>query len=190
MTLLVRTPHAHQKDHHLQANVTDELLQQIIQKEKLTPLDAQKQLVNKANDIILLAKSVDNIECLQTASRHLTSAISIIKSQQKSVPIPETLKCRKRPASNSCMDKQLRFYSTKKRRSTNSISIAKPSVEKSNHAKDTLVETDVTICSVCLKEEDTELTDTVEWLKCNHCDVWLHVSCILQQILQQLCMSH
>ena len=54
----------------MQTNVTDELLQQlIIQKEKLTPLDAQKQLVNKANDIILLAKSVDNTECLQTSDQ-------------------------------------------------------------------------------------------------------------------------
>ena len=161
----------------MQADVSDRHLQSIVQKEK----NAHKLLVNRANEVILLAKSVDNVQSLQTAARHLTSAISVLKSQQKRNPIPETFECRKRPAPNSCMDKHLRFYSTKKKRKTSvsSVSISKPTVEQSNHAKDTLDDTDIILCSVCLKEDDNELTDNVEWMKCDYCNVWLHMSCAI-----------
>jgi len=61
------------------SQVSDASLQHIPQKTSST-IDIQRQLVvSKANEVLVLAKSIESAEGLQTASRHLSSAISILK---------------------------------------------------------------------------------------------------------------
>ena len=91
--------------------VSDESLNHILHKTPST--DIQRQLVvSKANEVLVLAKSIHSVDGLQTASRHLSSAISILKALRPEVP-QQALPCRKRPAPNARMEIQVRYHSTK-----------------------------------------------------------------------------
>ena len=116
----------------------------------------------------------NNIEALQESATHLRAAIAIIKAIQiydktatKSVLLPK-----KRYAPNSNMEKQLRFYSTKKRRVTTSR-WAKPNEEDISNCKATLMNSSgITVCGVCFMEEDNMYTEVIDWLQCEKCSIW------------------
>lgn len=162
------------------SQVSDASLQHILQKTSST-IDIQRQLVvSKANEVLVLAKSIESAEGLQTASRHLSSAISILKTLGPEVP-KQVLPCRKRPAPNARMETQVRYHSTKRKR-TKSSSLTKPSTAQTIQAKEILEGVDVRLCSVCLREDDEEHTEEVEWLQCTRCNVWVHTSCIASSL--------
>ena len=145
------------------SQVSDESLKHILQKAPST-LDIQWQLVvSKAHEVLVLAKSIDSAEGLQAASQHLTSAISIMKAPESQMP-QQVLPCQKRPAPNARLEPQVRYHSTKKKREKLK-SLSKPSTAQTIQAKEMLESGDVRLCSVCLKEDDEEQTEEVEWHK-------------------------
>ena len=132
--------------------VSDESLNNILHKTPST-IDIQRQLVvSKANEVLVLAKSIHSVDGLQTASRHLSSAISILKALRSEVP-QQALSCRKRPAPNARMEIQMRYHSNKNK-TAKSSSLTKPSTAQTLQAKEILEGVDIRLCSVCLKEND------------------------------------
>ena len=60
------------------------------------------------------------------------------------------------------MEKQLRFYSTKKRRVTTSR-WAKPNEEDISNSKATLMNSSgITVCGICFMEEDSMYTEVID----------------------------
>ena len=156
--------------------MSDESLNNILHKTPST-IDIQRQLVvSKANEVLVLAKSIHSVDGLQTASRHLGSAISILKALRSEVP-QQALSCRKRPAPNARMEIQMRYHSTKNKRAKSS-SLTKPSTAQTLQAKEILEGVDIRLCSVCLRENDEEQTEDIEWLQCTRCNVWVQMSCV------------
>ena len=62
------------------------------------------------------------------------------------------------------MTTQLRNHSTKRRKKKANSSLAKPSLDEEILARSELDEEDITLCSVCLKEDDSADMDDVEWI--------------------------
>ena len=161
--------------------VSGESLNNILHKTPST-IDIQRQLVvSKANEVLVLAKSIHSVDGLQTASRHLSSAISILKALRSEVP-QQALSCQKRPAPNARMEiHEMRYHSTKNKRAKSS-SLTKPSTAQTLQAKEILEGVDIRLCSVCLRENDEEQTEDIEWLQCTRCNVWVHICLVSLQL--------
>ena len=81
------------------------------------------------------------------------------------------------------MEKQLGFYSTKKRRVTTSR-WAKPNEKDISNSKATLI----TVCGICFMEEDNMYTEVIDWLQCEMCSIWVHKQCVkASMLLNSLC---
>ena len=48
--------------------------------------------------------------------------------------------------------------------------------------KKTLIESTVTVCGICLQEEDRSDDTTVEWIECTKCGIWIHTYCCKTKI--------
>ena len=84
---------------------------------------------------------------------------------------------------SQCQQRQtIEFNSTRKKRSTQKKSIAKPSHEDYIKAKKKLIASTVTICGICLQEEDRSDDTTVEWIECTKCGILVHTNCCKTKI--------
>lgn len=127
-----------------------------------------------------------NKDVLSTVQSHLQSATFVIKAKNQEEPSGEqphvelnqaSFTTSLTPAPNSNHQKQLRFFSTKKKIHHNNKRWAKPTPIKEAKANKKLATTPVKVCSVCWKEDDHETEDEVSWIQCNSCQVWIHISC-------------
>lgn len=158
------------------SRVPDEL--NLIVDTQVATLQSQQQLVvSRAAQVAELARSTSDLEALKTAAQHLNGVINMMKAVQKIVP-SQSLPCRKRPAPNSNMETQMRYHPTRNKRAKSNISLAKPTVEQAAQARETLEAVDVALCSVCLREDDGGKTETVDWVECTMCGLWVHKSCV------------
>ena len=110
-----------------------------------------------------------NTEVLSMAKKHLITAVSTVKASHL---YPKqfgtlTIPIRKRPAPNANHQKQIRFYSTKKKRVTKGR-CGKPTVIEKESSKLMLSSVEAQVCGVCCTEEDrfSASTNYVEWLQC------------------------
>ena len=121
-----------------------------------------------------------NAEVLSTAKKHLSAAVCTVKASHlypKQFGI-STIPIRKRPAPNANHEKQIRFYSTKKKRVTKER-CAKPTLVEKESSKVILNNVETQVCGVCCREEDTfnAGVDYVDWLQCGICAIWIHSKC-------------
>ena len=70
----------------------------------------------------------------------------------------------------------------KKKRSSQSQSIKKPGQVNFLNARQLLKSSTVNVCGICFQKDDNpqdlgQTTNTVEWIECNKCGVWVHESC-------------
>ena len=112
------------------------------------------------------------------SNNHIGNAVSVLKILQGNPSISQ-LPVQKRPASDALTEKQS-FYSTKQKRVATKT-IAKPSSEEVTRSKEVLTSVDITLCAICLKEDDSGHLDNIDWMQCSKCERWFHSSC-LQQI--------
>ena len=132
-----------------------------------------------------VSANCNNIEALQGSVTHIRAAIAIIKAIQihDKTATKSVLLQKKRYATNSNMEKQLRFYSTKKRRVTTSR-WAKPNEEDISNSKATLMNSSgITVCGICFMEEDNMYTEVIDWLQCEKCSIWVHKQCVKAPML-------
>ena len=133
-------------------------------------------------DINTKLTSCNNEDCLHNIKQHLQSVISSVTAYEKYPTVyHHTLKKTVNVAPNALHKKQLRFFSTKKRkRSTRALSLKKPSNVEYQVAQKKLRTAEVELCAVCWKREDKSLSQKIDWIMCTKCDAWIHRVCVKQ----------
>ena len=80
-------------------------------------------------------------------------------------------------APNSNHEKQLTFRSTRKRRQLATNSISKPSQAQVLEQRKKLKEEEPIFCGVCFQENDSSCSNTITWVQCSKCAMWIHNTC-------------
>ena len=123
------------------------------------------------------AESCISQEQLNVVKSHLHSAVSSMEAYNHHHML-QRFNQTSNPPPNASNKKQLRFFSTKHKRSSTGR-IKKPSVEEQESASYSLKATEVTVCAICWKEEDDEHTSQdIEWISCSKCELWIHKACL------------
>jgi len=86
-------------------------------------------------------------------------------------------KANKKVAPNSNSENQLRFYSTKKKR-TCSKRLSKPTDMELTTCQDELDKVEISVCAHCLLDTDEQQGTPIDWIKYDNCDKWFHQSCV------------
>ena len=114
---------------------------------------------------------------LHDLGRHLSAAICTTKVTRATPGIKLQVKTNIAPNNNA--QKQLRYFSTKNKK-TKGSQIAKPNPGQISKVKQTLEEVDILICGYCNKEEDRlayQSSDQIYWVACDSCGLWVHALC-------------
>ena len=82
-----------------------------------------------------------------------------------------SLNPRRQIAPNTRMEHQARFYPTRKWCATVATTVHKPSSEEAVTTKQKMARVEVTVCGICLAEEDNSQSDDIEWIACCKCIV-------------------
>ena len=56
--------------------------------------------------------------------------------------------------------------------------MSKPNEEELLSCRNELLKAEITVCGLCLKENDAQNDQTLEWVQCNHCNMWFHQTCV------------
>ena len=137
-----------------QKHSRDEYFANILSNSKSKSIQlARDKASNEVHKILSLISKCNNIEALDGAIKHLNSAIGIINALTEN-PVQVNLHVVKSISPNAIREKQITFHSTRKPRSQLKITLRKPGLEDQENIKNKLLNSDVTICGICLKEED------------------------------------
>ena len=133
------------------------------------------------SQIKLITTSTTTEQVLKTGIGHLKNALSMMKAlENKDNTTATILVTASRIAPNMNSMIQPRFRSTKKKRESGTQTISKPSpqeVDACIHAMSTSQQ-EVKVCGICFKEDDKgSNTETVHWIQCLKCSLWLHLNC-------------
>ena len=143
----------------------------------------RKQLFDKIHEITVLVSNCPSMDALKASSAHLTSAIVAIKAVERSAELQvDTLNRKRKIPPNKKMEKQHRFFSTKKQKLSHrkSNKLSKPSHIEAQQTRLSLQSQETTCCGICLQEDDNSSSSTVTWLQCGSCDLWVHATCVHQ----------
>ena len=122
------------------------------------------------------------IHAIKNSSKHIQAGLSVIKAFQNGTENRILVPKRKIAPNENC-DKQLKFFSTrKKRKIADTNALSKPTILQSSNVKKTLQETEPMFCSKCINENDNTGDENIEWINCSKCSVWLHCSCAVPPI--------
>ena len=72
------------------------------------------------------------------------------------------------------------FKSTKKPWTLSEKSLSTPNDQEKDQCIETMDEIDITVCGVCLREEDRGGNRHVQWIKCDNCNIWFYMSCVVE----------
>ena len=136
----------------------------------------QLQIQHQIYELSTLLKTCQHTDALKACKQHLTSAITVMRAIENTDYKPAVLPQKRQYPPNKNSEKQLRFFSTKKRKMA-STHLSKPSYSESQKCKSLLLGLDTTFCGICLQEDDHSKEDLVEWVQCNNCQMWLHMTC-------------
>lgn len=140
-------------------------------------MDEKKSLLKvKVNELLMLVDDTNNPDGIATATQHVVTGIYSLRAMMNPQPDKTDFPINKRPASNANHEKQARFFSTKKKKVI-SKRWAKPTQDEKNACYETLEDVEVIHCGYCFKEDDSDISDTVEWVQCCECSIWLHKTC-------------
>ena len=132
----------------------------------------QDKAIETCKKTEIALRRTTSMDAVKSAEKHLKAALTILNATQST----ETLNTRKRVASNAHSQKQIRFHSTKKKRKQREC-VSKPSDEKLSSCRKELHQTEITVCGICLKQNDTQSDQTLQWIQCDKCNMWFHQSC-------------
>ena len=132
-------------------------------------------VIAAANTLLKQVELCNNAEALSAARMHLNNAISVLKGIS-STDI-EPLEGQEKIAPNRNFEKQLRFYSTKKKREPRTKVLAKPTMEDKAKVRDAMKDVQATLWGICFEESDKSTKAVVDWLECSRCYLWVHVEC-------------
>ena len=115
-----------------------------------------------------------NLDILKATHKHLNAALATINARHIT---DNTFTARKRSAPNSNSEQQVRFHSTKKKREQKAR-VSKPSEEELVSCKGNLENVEIKACGLCLFETDNQDGNDVDWIQCDTCSMWFHLSCV------------
>ena len=156
-------------------------LTSILGSDSTNTLLAKKQATDRTNQLLTLISQSTDTEAINGVIKHLNAAIGIVKALSEN-PITQHLPKVKSICPNANSEKQQVFKSAKRKRSSQSQSIKKPGQVDFLNARQSLKSSTVIVCGICFQEDDNpqdlgQTTNTVEWIICNKCGVWVHESC-------------
>jgi hypothetical protein len=136
----------------------------------------KQQLITKLQHLQNIVISCNDIISLNESNKKLDSIISLI-TQDKVLPVKRKI------APNTNIEKQPKFYSTKKKRKLNNCSISRSTAKQKIEAINYLTSIEAKFCGSCLKEDDVNYeTDNIPWVQCESCALWLHLSCTVPKL--------
>ena len=53
---------------------------------------------------------------------------------------------------------------------------------QSEECKKELLQREPILCGYCMKEKNYDNKTTIEWIQCDECSVWLHLSCTIPKL--------
>ena len=114
---------------------------------------------------------------LRIVAKHLQSAISIRKAMNvnKDRRLPP-LPVKRKIASNAKIEKQLHFFSTKKKRQK-MATMSQPTHQDTMNSVRALTNTHPEFCGICFSIQDKEKELQIQWCQCSSCDLWVHLAC-------------
>ncbi len=131
-------------------------------------------LLSMIDDLSSMVAHCEDATALTAAKSHIVTAMTVIKSlpcEKLAVPTK-----RKIPP-NSNNQTQLQFFSTKKQRISLNKTLSKPSSKEILEQKRKLKDLESKVCGVCLKENDSNDHEFVDWIQCVVCTMWIHCAC-------------
>lgn len=132
----------------------------------------EQQLLQLHTDI----RTMD-MPTLRTIAKCLQSAISIgkamtVNTDRRLPPLP----VKRKIASNAKNEKQLHFFSTKKKRQK-TATMFQPTHQDAINSVRALTNTHPEFCGICFSTEDKEKELQIQWCQCSSCDLWVHLAC-------------
>ena len=101
-------------------------------------LKSRQQAQHHLNELSILLQSCHDVELLKASTQHLVSAITVIKAQKYSTKVQLPQKRQYPPNKNA--EKQFRFHSTKKRRTTSTtVTLSKPTYTETQNCTSDLL---------------------------------------------------
>ena len=159
----------------------------------------RRKLISEACSIQLMATSSQSESALKAAVDHLVSARLILNSQQD-------IRARESASLTIPPNKKIatqRYKSTKKKRVTSkSNSMSKPTNEEIKRIKLDMSSTLIRTCASCYREEpplplhQDSSTDVIEWIECSNCPLWFHQLCVKDslhcngELMCHICQKH
>ena len=134
-------------------------------------------IVKKLETLELYVTNCIVPEALGAAGGHLNNAIAVIKGMEKASKGIASLEPSEKFPPNKTFDKQLRFFSTKKKVTKKKKVLTKPTLEDKECVIELLGEQEISICGVCFKEDDETNAPVVDWVACSKCQIWVHKAC-------------
>ena len=130
--------------------------------------------------LLSLIQTSNDADAMVTVKRHLNSSISIMESKKhySSIGNKENFNPTKRIPANSNHKMQTRFFSTKKKRKPTRRTVSKPTTSEHKKMKLFMRTTPIKVCGICWKEDDTSTEVEINWVSCDNCGLWTHVTCL------------
>ena len=146
----------------------------------------KKKIMSEIQELQQTINDCSNPDTLQSALKHVQAATNVIKALQNTSNNKNntTILVKKMNiAPNQNHKKQPKFFSTKKRRSSGSSSLSQPTLKQRRLCLNEIYMTEPIFCASCLKENDLNYNNQlVEWIQCNMCNVWMHLSCTIPKL--------
>ena len=136
-----------------------------------------QSIKNQLDSLYSILVQCGNEDAIKTAMKHIQAAKMAVNSICKQKDQNVKLHVKRCYAPNKNFDKQLRFFSTKKKRKTSKLSLAKPTIQELDDITDDLMDADVQCCGVCFKTDDTSGIEDIHWIECTLCTMWIHLNC-------------
>ena len=161
---------------------TLEYFSAILKKDNET--NVKQSIENSLKKLSRQVESCDNLQTLCTVKSHLSAAMAVMDPKEQLKHLQnEILVEISEPPPNALHQKQLSFHSTKQKNTT-SARWRKPTLGETSNALTQLNSTEVRVCGICWKEDDTEEGCEVYWISCSKCDIWIHNSCTQTELWQ------
>ncbi len=145
------------------------------------------RLQEKLQELKDLVTQCDQTEAINTAYKHVNAATTMLQAVQARGSTITLIRKRSYPP-NLNHESQQRYFSTKKRRTTTTSALSKPTIDELNESSQTLFSEEPAFCAVCFKKNDTTNNETIDWIQCSVCSIWIHQMCLKTNSDRNYCL--
>ena len=125
------------------------------------------------SELQLYIKDCNEVNTLKVLKQRLNSDIGLLTALINTPPGQTSLTPTTSISPNT---NNKTIYTTRKRRLKPANILSKPSMDEINSQRKKLKAEEPQFCGVCLKQNDKNKNDTIEWIQCTSCSMWLHTA--------------